>query len=240
MRQWAGADMKPEAGNQKPPRAAEAQARPCRGLAVVVSGPSGSGKSTLCRMLRERHGCRFSVSVTTRPPRGGERDGEDYWFVSREDFLAMRERGELLEFSEHFGNFYGTPRGQVEEAVASGDTILLDIDVNGAEQVRRSLPQARFAFILPPSREVLEARLRARGTEDETALAGRLARAEMEMSQAGRFDAQVVNDRLERAAEELVRWIEAEAKAPRRPEGRTARPSPRTTRQEEGTRPNGP
>ena len=239
--------MKPDGGTQerRPGMQSKAQGAPAakeedkprRGLAVVVSGPSGSGKSTLCRIVRERTGGRFSVSATTRPPRPGEQDGVDYLFLSREAFEAMRQAGELLEYSEHFGNFYGTPRQQVEEAVAAGDIIVLDIDVNGANQVRQSMPAARLAFILPPSREELEARLRARGTEDEAALALRLERAAMEMAQADRFDVQIVNDSLDRAADELARWIEEAARAPaRQPAHRTRQ---RAVGREEGTRSNG-
>lgn len=180
------------------------------GIAVVVSGPSGSGKSTLCRRLLQRPGYRFSVSATTRPPRQGERMGEDYLFVTRDEFTAMRDRGELLESSEHFGNEYGTPRSQVEQAVAEGLVVILDIDVNGAEQVKERMPEARSVFVLPPSREELESRLRSRGTEDEEALKRRLERADMEMSRAPRFDKRVVNDDLDRAADEMVRWIESE------------------------------
>lgn len=180
------------------------------GIAVVVSGPSGSGKSTLCRRLLQRPGYRFSVSATTRPPRQGERTGDDYHFVSHDEFSAMLERGDLLESSEHFGNRYGTPRRQVEEGVAQGQVVILDIDVNGAEQVKERMPEARSVFVLPPSREELESRLRSRGTEDEEALKRRLERADMEMSRAPRFDKRVVNDDLDRAAEEMVRWIETE------------------------------
>lgn len=183
-----------------------------RGLAVVISGPSGSGKSTLCGRLCQRPGYRFSVSATTRAPRQGERMGEDYHFVSRDEFAAMRDRGELLESSEHFGNHYGTPRRQVEEAVANGEIVILDIDVNGAEQVKERMPEARSVFVLPPSRQELESRLRSRGTEDEDALKRRLERADMEMSRAHRFGKRVVNDDLDRAADEMVRWIESEVK----------------------------
>ncbi|HRU06836.1 MAG TPA: guanylate kinase [Candidatus Brocadiia bacterium] len=182
------------------------------GLAVVVAGPSGSGKSTLCKRLCQRPGYRFSVSATTRPPRAGERDGVEYHFVTRQRFDEMRDRGELLEWSEHFDNAYGTPRRPVEEAIAAGEIVILDIDVNGADQVRRAMPAAKRIFICPPSREVLEQRLRGRHTEDEAALQKRLARADMELSRAKDFDTQIVNGDLDRATEEMAHWIEAEVK----------------------------
>lgn len=182
-----------------------------RGMAVVISGPSGSGKSAICSRLCARPGFRFSVSATTRAPRKGERHGVDYLFVTPEQFLNMRELGEILEFSEHFGNSYGTPRGPVEEGVAAGQVVVLDVDVNGADQVRRLMPKARSVFVLPPSPEELDRRLRTRDTEDEASLRTRLARAEMEMTRSGDFDLKVVNDDLDEAVDEILNWLESEA-----------------------------
>ena len=181
-------------------------------MVVVVSGPSGCGKTTICRRICERPGYRFSVSVTTRPRRPNERDGVDYHFVAPATFQAMRERGELVEWSEHFGACYGTPRQAVNEATAAGDTVVLDIDVNGADQTRQAAPDAKRVFVAPPSREALEARLRSRGTENADALSDRLARADMEMARSGDFDLTVVNDHVDRAADEIMEWIESEAK----------------------------
>ena len=188
-----------------------------QGGVAVIAGPSGSGKSTICARLCERPGFHFSVSATTRAPRPGERDGVDYSFVTREAFEAMREHGEILEFSEHFGNLYGTPREPVETAVAAGQVVVLDIDVNGAEQVRRLMPEARLIFVRPPSREELERRLRSRGTEDDAAVRSRLRRADMEMARADAFDLRVVNDEPDRAVDEIVRWLHTEVSRPNGP-----------------------
>jgi len=182
------------------------------GLVVVISGPSGGGKSTICRRLCALAGHRYSVSATTRAPRPGERDGVEYFFVSRAQFARMRDQGELLEHSEHFGNLYGTPRRPVEEAVARGEVIVLEIDINGADQVAGAMPQARRVFVMAPDRAELERRLRGRGTEDENAIQNRLARADLEMARADSFDLQVVNDDPERATRQVADWIQAEVK----------------------------
>lgn len=188
-----------------------------QGDVVVIAGPSGSGKSTICARLCERPGFQFSVSATTRAPRPGEREGTDYCFVTRERFEAMRERGDILESSEHFDNLYGTPRKPVEEAVAAGRNVVLDIDVNGAEQVKRLMPEARFIFVLPPNREELERRLRSRGTEDDAAVRERLRRADMETTRADAFDLRVVNDDLDRAVDEVAQWLHTEVSQPNGP-----------------------
>jgi len=180
------------------------------GGVVVISGPSGGGKSTICRLLCRRPGYRYSVSVTTRAPRPKEKDGVDYDFVTPEKFARMRDENELLEHSRHFDNLYGTPRRPVDEAVAQGKIVVLEIDINGADQVKRTMPEARRVFVLPPNCEELERRLRNRGTEDEAAIQKRLARADREMARAGEFDMTVVNDHAERAAGEVARWIESE------------------------------
>jgi guanylate kinase len=185
---------------------------PRKGLAVVISGPSGCGKSTVCRRLVDLAGYRRSVSVTTRPPRPRERHGADYHFVTRDEFERMRRGGELLESSEHFGNLYGTPRGPVEEALTRGETVVLEIDVNGADQVAETMPSARRVFIMPPNRQELERRLRTRNTEDEDAVRLRLARTDLEMSRASSFDLVVVNDDLARVTSEVHQWVEAEAR----------------------------
>ncbi len=181
------------------------------GLCLVVSAPSGAGKTTLCRLLIERLGFRFSVSHTTRPPRKGEIEGRDYYFVDRSTFESMIARGEFLEWAEVHGNLYGTSWQEVRGALERGEDLLLDIDVQGASQVREKLGrQAVFIFILPPSLEELERRLKARGTEDEEALARRLSRAREELNYAPWFDYVVINDEVERAYTELAAIVQAE------------------------------
>lgn len=184
-----------------------------RGLAVVLSGPSGAGKTTITRRLIAQHGYAKSVSATTRAPRAGEKDGKDYFFMTRERFRQGIERGEFLEHSEHFDNLYGTPRAPVEKALASGHTVLLEIDVNGAKQVMDSLPEAYCIFITAPDLKVMESRLRDRHSETESAIRTRLQRADMEMAAQMHYDERVVNDDLDATVEEVHRLIQqAEAR----------------------------
>jgi guanylate kinase len=148
----------------------------------IVSAPSGSGKSTLVsRLLAAEPGLTFSISYTTRQPRGAEKDGESYHFVTRPEFEAMVARDEFLEHAEVFGNYYGTHRGILEQARSSGRDLVLDIDVQGARQLRRKIPEAVTVFILPPSRQILEARLRARGEDREEVIERRLRDAAEEI-----------------------------------------------------------
>lgn len=190
---------------------------PKKGLLLVVSAPSGAGKTTLCRLLIERLSFRFSVSHTTRRPRPGEVHGRDYYFVSRQEFETLVREGAFLEWAEVHGNLYGTSMAEVERALSGEEDLLLDIDVQGASQVKRKLGgQAVFVFIMPPSLEELERRLRSRGTEDEETLARRLARAREEIAYAPWFDYVVVNDQVERAFSDLVAIIRAERCRPAR------------------------
>ncbi len=173
---------------------------------VIVSSPSGAGKTTLIRRVLqdpELSPLYFSVSHTTRPPRTGEVDGREYHFVDRAEFLALREADGFLESAEVHGNFYGTSRAEVEHRLAQGVDVLLDIDVQGARQVRSRIPDVVKIFVFPPSREVLEARLRARGTDAPEQVARRLAVAAREMAEFGEYDYAIINDRLERAADDL-------------------------------------
>ncbi|MBI3695207.1 MAG: guanylate kinase [Acidobacteria bacterium] len=173
-------------------------------MVFVISAPSGSGKSTLVRMLLESlDGLDFSVSYTTRPPRGAEKDGENYRFVTREQFVTMRDRGEFLEWAEVFGYFYGTARSMLEEAQKQGHDLVLDIDVQGAAQLKERLPEAVTVFILPPSREELEKRLRSRSLDPEGVIGRRLRDASKEIRNYSAYDYILVNDRLEVAAEKL-------------------------------------
>lgn len=173
-------------------------------LVFIVSGPSGSGKSTLVKKLRELPGMLFSVSCTTRPPRPTESNGEWYNFVSREEFQRMADAGEFLEHAQVFGkHWYGTPRKWLDQARTTGQDLVLEIDVQGAEQVKHKLPNAILVFILPPSREELEKRLRERSEDSAEEVRRRLERAREEMLRYKDYDHVVVNDEAERAGREV-------------------------------------
>ena len=174
------------------------------GVVLVVCAPSGAGKTTLIkRLTTEFPDLGFSVSCTTRPPRAGEQDGVDYHFLSREDFIARRKEGYFAEWAEVHGNFYGTPLAPTLQKLQEGRDLLFDIDVQGAAQLRLTIPDGLYAFILPPSLRVLEERLRKRGTDDEEVIARRLANAVREIQEAHWFNAWIVNDDLERAYDEF-------------------------------------
>ncbi len=178
------------------------------GILFIISAPSGSGKSTLVNALRSQvGGLDFSISWTTRPPRGSEADGREYHFTSRDNFEAMRDRGEFLEYAEVFGNYYGTARRSLEEARAAGRDLLLDIDVQGARQVVERLPEAVTIFIAPPNPKVLRTRLRnrsrAEGHVDEQTLFRRLSEAGKEIENSRQYKYVLVNDVLERAVAQL-------------------------------------
>ncbi len=171
---------------------------------TVVTGPSGVGKGTLVALLRKRHPeLWLSISATTRAPRSGEIDGVHYFFHTQEQFSKLVESGGLLEWAEFAGNCYGTPRQPVSERLAQGTPVLLEIELEGARQVRRNLPEARQIFLAPPSVDVLEQRIRGRGTEAEEAIQRRLKRAHEELAAQQEFDAIVINDDLETAVTEL-------------------------------------
>jgi guanylate kinase len=178
------------------------------GLVVVVSGPSGVGKGSVHAGLHGLlEGLQMSVSVTTRAPRPGERDGVDYHFVDAAAFDRLVASDALLEWAEYAGNRYGTPREPLDTAVARGRTVLLEIEVQGALQVRSRLPEALLIFLVPPAFEELERRLRDRGTEDEATIQARLEVARTEMGAQDAFDQIVVNDDLDRATAEVARLI---------------------------------
>ena len=175
------------------------------GQLVIVTAPSGAGKSSLVKALLERDpAIRLSVSYTTRPPRTGEVDGVHYHFVSREAFQARLDRGEFLESAEVYGNYYGTSQPWIEAEMAGGREILLEIDWQGAAQVRRLMPEARSIFILPPSIAELRRRLEGRGTDSAEVIARRMAAAREDISHALAFDYLVVNDRFEEALADLL------------------------------------
>lgn len=179
------------------------------GQLIVITGPSGVGKGTLVQLLLEKHPDYFlSISATTRSPRAGEEEGKSYYFLAKEEFQAWIAEEKLLEWAEYAGNYYGTPRQPVQEHIDQGKTVLLEIEVVGAQQVQQTFPSARRIFILPPSLEILEQRLRGRGSDSETAIAQRLAQAQQELAWAPEFDHQVVNDELEQALAQLTALIE--------------------------------
>ena len=180
-----------------------------RNVLVVISGPSGVGKGTIARLLTEREGYALSVSCTTRPPRPGEKNGREYFFLSREEFLQKINTGGLLEYSEHFGNFYGTPRDFVTEKLQKTD-VILEIDVNGGLKVKESYPQAVLIMILPPSLEEVKRRLKKRNTEGEAEIELRMQRIGYELSKKDLYDYAVVNADLYKTAEEIERIIEGE------------------------------
>ena len=172
----------------------------------MITGPSGVGKGTLVARLRERHpDLWLSVSATTRAPRAGEEEGRHYFFLDRAAFERQVATGGFLEWAEFAGNLYGTPRAAVQERLEAGRTVLLEIELEGARQVRRSFPAGFQVLLRPPSFEELERRIRGRGTDSEEAIARRLARAREELAAEAEFDAVVVNDDLERALVDLER-----------------------------------
>ncbi|WP_374343716.1 guanylate kinase [Azonexus sp.] len=180
------------------------------GNLYVVAAPSGAGKTTLVRMLLEREpAVRLSVSYTTRPPRPGEQNGREYHFVDVDSFRGMIERHEFLEWAEVHGNFYGTSKKWIADRLTAGEDVLLEIDWQGAQQVRELFPGAIGIFILPPSMEELTRRLTGRGTDAADVIARRLAAAQAEMRHVGEFDYVIINDLLDRALDDLHAIVRA-------------------------------
>lgn len=186
--------------------------RPRRGILFILAAPSGAGKTTIWRgALKAIASLEFSVSLTTRGPREGEKPGFDYHFVSEEEFNRQLEGGELAEHDRHFNAAYGTPRAPLDDAVREGRDILLDIDVEGARQIRARYPQDAIAvFVLPPSFEDLEGRLRGRRTEKEEAIQRRLTRAKQEAREYPNYDYVIINHEIERSIHEFAAIVDAE------------------------------
>ena len=188
------------------------------GLLIVVSGPAGSGKGTVLSDLIKDENYKYSVSATTRAPRPGEVDGVNYHFLTRESFEARIARGEMLEWTEYCGNYYGTPKKEAEQVLASGCNLLLEIEVEGACNVKREYPQAVTIMLLPPSFAVQEARLRGRGTESEEKILARLSQTKNELARVQAYDYVVYNydGRAAEAAEDIRAIVRAEGFATRR------------------------
>ena len=178
-----------------------------KGKLFVISGASGVGKSTvLKKVIDQRDDLLFSVSATTRPPRPGEVDGVNYYFVTKEQFQDMIDHNEFLEYDAHMSNFYGTPTAQVEEKLTRGH-VIFDIEPNGAKGIREKRPDATLIFIMPPSMEELERRLRGRGDTPEEQVQLRLKRATWEMTQMDKYDLIVINDQADACADKILKYI---------------------------------
>jgi guanylate kinase len=181
------------------------------GLLLILSGPSGVGKGTVVdELVRRNENITVSVSMTTRAPRAGEVEGESYYFVTREDFLSRMAKGELLEHSNHFENYYGTPKAPVSKAMSSGKDVILEIDVNGAFAVKEKMPDSVLIMIAPPSLSDLRDRLKGRNTETAEVIEERIGRAKFELGKAHRYDYVVINDDIEEATIAVETIIAAE------------------------------
>ncbi len=192
-----------------------------QGVLLVITAPSGAGKSTLVtRLCAHMEDVRFSISYTTRTPRLGEEHGREYFFVSHTEFQQMCARNEFLEWAEVYNNYYGTHRDSIAQSLAEGKDIVLDIDVQGAEQIKQLMPEAILIFIMPPSFAVLEQRLNRRGLDSPAVMAKRLSVAVNEVNRYRKFDYVIVNDDLEQAAAQLMAIVYAERQRPQRLERR--------------------
>ncbi|TYS16340.1 guanylate kinase [Rossellomorea vietnamensis] len=183
-----------------------------KGLLIVLSGPSGVGKGTVRKEIFSQEDTRFeySISMTTRLPREGEVDGVDYFFKSREDFEGLIEKGKLLEYAEFVGNYYGTPEDYVRETINNGKDVFLEIEVQGAKQIREKFPEGLFIFLAPPSLSELQNRITTRGTETEDLILNRMTTARKEIEMMDLYDYVVENDKVENATEKIKSIVQAE------------------------------
>lgn len=186
------------------------------GMLVIISGPSGSGKGTVVKELDPARGYAVSISVTTRKPRPGEVDGKDYFFISEDMFIDMREQNELLEHFAYVGNYYGTPKPYVEEQIAKGKIVVLEIEVNGALQVKEKFPEAVLVFLMPPTFTELERRLISRGTEDAITIEDRLKKSLEEVPLIDKYDYLVINEKVPDAVQKIDAITHAERLRPKR------------------------
>ena len=185
------------------------------GILIVISGFSGAGKGTLVRgLLKKYDNYVLSVSMTTRPPRGGERDGVEYFFIDKDHFEETIEQNGLIEYASYCGNYYGTPRAYVEEQMAAGKDVILEIEIQGALKIKEKFPESLLIFVTAPSAQELIRRLKERGTESEEVIAQRLARAVEESEGIESYDYIVVNDDLEACVDEIHRLVDAARRVP--------------------------
>lgn len=186
-----------------------------QGLLIVLSGPSGVGKGAMgSTLLKEDPNICYTVSVTTRQPRKGEKEGQNYYYISREEFFRRRDNGDFLEWAEVYGNYYGTLHSEVDRLLQDGKTVILEIDTQGAMQIKAAYPSGVLVFVLPPSLAELKRRIVARGSETAATLKLRLSQAEQEIAMAEQYDYTIINDNLKKAVSEL-RAVIAQEKANR-------------------------
>lgn len=179
-----------------------------RGVLIIVSGPSGVGKGTILKkVIEENENMRFAISATTRKPRLGEQEGKSYFFKTVEEFKSMIDKGELLEWVDYCGNFYGKPKNYIEETLKSGYDVIVEVEVEGARNIKKIYPDSLSIFILPPSFEDLEQRLRDRGTEADNVIDDRIRKAKEEITKAHLYDYQIVNSSVDEAVCELVKVV---------------------------------